>query len=208
MTLGGRPRRVPSHLLCARDAHRALPPAPTAAAPSLSRVPPLGLCTRPAPCWRAPLPGSPHPVWRSLLISPILFSLGTPSIQTRSGPASVLRGPESLHMESGWLHGRRDGSVQPTTVSAVPSPMLLDGGLPHLRGRSQQSFKGGMLSPLTDEKLRLCLLLFSSVKKSPWSQSPSHRRSWKGAPRVGREIRAPSDSLRVCLCSPWPDTFK
>lgn len=185
MTLGGRPRRVPSHLLCARGAHRALPPAPTAAAPSLSRVPPLGLCTRPAPCWRAPLPGSPHPVWRSLLISPILFSLGTPSIQTRSGPASVLRGPESLHMESGWLHGRRDGSVQPTTVSAVPSSMLLDGGLPHLRGRSQQSFKGGMLSPLTDEKLRLCLLLFSSVKKSPWSQSPLPQKELERGPQSG-----------------------
>lgn len=150
MTLGGGPCRVPSHLLCARSAHRALPPAPTAAAPSQSPVPPLGLCTRPAPSWRAPLPGPPPLVRRSLLTSAILCSLGTPWSQTRSGPASVLRGPKSLHMGI-WLAPWETGRVcSPATLSVLPSPVLLDGCLHHL-GPSQQPFRGGMLPPLADE---------------------------------------------------------
>lgn len=78
--------------------------------PSLSPVPPLGLCTRPSPCWCAPSPGPPPSVRTSLLTSPILCSLGTPSSQTRSGPASVLRGPESLHRGI-WLASWGTGRV-------------------------------------------------------------------------------------------------
>lgn len=68
-------------------------------------------------------------------------------------------------------------------MSAIPRPVLVDGGLHPLRGRSQQPFKGGMLSPLTDEKLRLWLLLFSSVKKGPWSQSPLPQKELERGPQ-------------------------